>query len=380
MSSRERVRLALSHQEADRVPLDLGSTVVTGLTFGAYRKLEEHLGLNPRDLPLISVMFQVVRPDERIMKYFDIDFRPLFYRPARESRAKALPGNYFIDEWGITLHRPERGFYYDIVDSPLKNATVEDLDSYDWPNPLDPGRFEGLEEEAGYLFRETDYALVGPGTGATFFEQSWMLRGFERLLMDLLVNPELIHILFRRVLDIRKAMVGQYLELVGRYLDVVYVADDLAIQVGPLISLDTYRRMIKPYQREYFQFIKQRTPAKLFYHCCGNVVPLLEDFIEIGVDIINPVQVSARDMDSKALKEKFGNRICFWGGIDTQHVLPYGSQEEVKEEVRRRIKDLAPGGGYVLAPVHNVQPDVPPENLCAMFEEASRIGRYPLRF
>lgn len=378
MSRRERVRLALTHQEPDRVPMDLGSTSVTGLTLGAYRRLEEHLGLEPRDLPLLSLMFQVVRSDERIMKYFDIDFRPLFYRPPRESKVKALPGNSFIDEWGITVHKPEGGFYYDIVDNPLKNATVEDLDGYDWPDPLDPGRFEGLEEEARYLYRETEYALVGPGIGSSFFERSWMLRGFERFLMDLVLDPDFVHALLRRVLNIRKAMIGRYLELVGQYIDVVYVGDDLAMHTGPLISLETYRHIIKPYQKEYYRFIKERTEAKLFYHCCGNITSLLDDFIEIGVDIINPVQVSARDMDSKALKEKFGDRICFWGGIDTQHVLPYGDIEEVREEVRRRVVDLAVGGGYILGPVHNVQPDVPPENLCAMYDEAKVVGNYPI--
>jgi uroporphyrinogen decarboxylase len=378
MSRRERVRLSLSHQEADRVPMDLGSTLVTGLTLGAYRRLEEHFGLAPQDPPLLSVMFQVVRPDERIMKYFDVDFKPLFYRLPRKSKAKVLPGNYFINEWGITLHKPERGFYYDIVDNPLKHATVEDLDSYDWPNSLDPGRFEGLEEEARYLYEETDYALVGPGTEASLFEVSWGMRGFERFLMDLVLNPDFVHALLRRVMNIRKAMVGRYLELVGQYLDVVYVADDVAMQTGPIMSLETYRTMVKPYQEEYYRFIKERTEAKLFYHCCGSVTSLLDDFLEIGVDIINPIQVSAKGMDSKMLKERFGDRICFWGGIDTQRVLPYGDVEEVREEVQRRVADLAAGGGYVLAPVHNVQPDVPPENLCAMYDEARIVGDYSI--
>lgn len=360
------------------MPMDLGSTVVTGLTLGAYTRLEEHLGLDPRDPRLLSVMFQVVEPDERIMQYFDVDFRPLFYRPCRESKARVLPGNRFIDEWGVTLRKPEGGFYYDIVDSPLKNATAEELDDHDWPDPLDPGRFEGLEEEAQHLYEETDYALVGPGTQASFFELSWMLRGFERFLMDLVLNPEFVHVLFRRVLNIRKAMVGRYLELVGQYLDVVYVADDLAMETGPLMSLETYRSIVKPYQEEYYRFIKDRTEAKLFYHCCGNVTSLLDDFVEIGVDIINPVQVSAREMDSKALKERFGAKMCFWGGIDTRHVLPQGDVKDVREEVRRRVADFGVGGGYVLAPVHNVQPDVSPENLCAAYDEGKIVGRYPI--
>lgn len=378
MTHRERVRAALKHQEPDRVPIDLGSTAVTSLTIKAHRDLERHLGLTPRAPVLLSRMFQLTKIDECILRHFDIDFRPLFYRTCEQSQGGGFNLDCYVNEWGITLYRPKEGLYYDIIDSPLAEAEIEDLENYDWPNPLNSYRFEGLDREAQDLYENTDYALVGPGTDASFFEESWMLRGFERFLMDLLVNPEFIHLLFRKVLDIRKAMMGRYLELVGGYLDVVYVADDLAIQTGPLISLDTYRTMVKLYQREYFQFIKERTNAKLFYHCCGNVTPLLDDFIGIGVDIINPVQVSAEGMDTKRLKKQFGERLCFWGGVDSQHVLPKGSIEEVREEIDRRVQDLAPGGGYVLAPVHNVQPDVPPENLCAMYDEAKAVGSYPI--
>jgi uroporphyrinogen decarboxylase len=229
------------------------------------------------------------------------------------------------------------------------------------------------------LYDNTDFALVGPGYDGGFFEDAWMMRGFEQFLMDLLVNPEFAYALMRKILDIRKRQTGKYLELVGEYLDVVYVADDLAIQTGSLLSLETYRSLVKPLQREYYSFIKDRTKAKLFYHCCGDISPLIEDFIEIGVDIINPVQVSIDGMDILHLKETFGDRISFWGGIDTQHVLPHGNMEDVKREVRQRIRELASGGGFVLAPVHNIQPDVPPENIQAMYQEAKNMGGYPTR-
>jgi uroporphyrinogen decarboxylase len=220
---------------------------------------------------------------------------------------------------------------------------------------------------------------VGPGYDGGFFEDAWMMRGFEQFLMDLLVDPEFAQALMRKILDLRKQQTGRYLELVGKYLDVVYVADDLAMQTGPLISFDTYRSLVKPLQKEYYSFVKERTDAKLFYHCCGNVEPLLEDFIEIGVDIINPVQVSTAGMDTQRLKEIYGDRISFWGGIDTQHILPHGSVEDVKLEVRQRVRDLAPGGGFVLAPVHNIQPDVPPANIQAMVQEAKKMGQYANR-
>lgn len=378
LSHRERVRIALSHQEPDRVPVDLGSTGCSTLTVDAYRKLRAHLGMAPREPHIISRAGQIAVPHEEVMRHLDVDLRGIYYRPPRVDKPKRLGDGRIINEWGVTLYKPAGGLYYDIVESPLKEATIGDLKGYEWPDPSDPGRFEGLEEEAEYLYRNTDYALVGPGCATGLFEQAWQLRGFEDFLADLILNPDFVHALLRHVLDIRKAMMGHYLQRVGAYLDVVYIADDVAMHTGPLMSPETYRRLIKPYQEEFFQFTKERTEAKLFHHCCGNVVLLLDDFIEMGVDVMNPVQVSAREMDTKVLKERFGDRVSFWGAIDTQHILPHKSTEEVREEVRRRVIDLAPGGGYILAPVHNVQPDVPPENLCALYEEASRVGRYPL--
>ncbi len=369
LNHRERVQLALNHQEPDRVPMDLGSTVVSGLTIGAYKRLQSHLKLEYHDQDFLSLVFQVVYPDERIFKHFDIDFRPVYYRPARVSKGKLYPDGEFIDDWGIVRQKPEGSLYYDIIDSPFKEGTINELESFDWPDPLDPGRFEGIEAEAEYLYRETDYAIVGPGTDTNVFELAWFLRGFEKFLMDLVLNPEFVHALLRRLTDYRKAMLGRYLELVGDYLDVVYVADDLATQAGSLLSPQTFQEFVKPYLGEYYQFVKDRTPAKLLLHCCGNVVPLLDDLIDIGVDIINPVQVSAEGMDTKFLKQKFGERIGFWGAVDTQHVLPQGTPEEVRAEVRKLVADLGLGGGFVLAPVHNIQPDVPPENICALYEE-----------
>ena len=377
MSHRERVRAALSHQEPDRVPMDLGSTQVTTLTLRAYRALRAACGLSPRRPLMLSTVFQVVRLDEELLQYLDIDFRPLFYRPMRR-RPSAGNADTFIDGWGITWRRPRGGLYFELAESPLAEAGVDDLESYAWPDPLNPDRLAGLREVARRLHKGTDYALVGPGMEGGFFEDAWMLRGLERFLTDLLLDPPFVHALLRRIVDIRKQMFGCYLDLVGEYLDVVYVADDLAIQNGPLLSHALYRAIVKPYQQELYAFIKERCDAKLLYHCCGSVGSLIDDFIEIGVDIINPVQVSAEGMRADWLKQRYGDRICFWGGIDTQRVLPYGTAREVRREVDRLVRELAPGGGFVLGPVHNVQPDVPPENLLAAYDEARIVGRYPL--
>ena len=156
------------------------------------------------------------------------------------------------------------------------------------------------------------------------------------------------------------------------------VSDDLGGENAPLISPDLYREMVKPAQKKLWQFIKDNTEAQLFQHTCGNVYSLIPDLIEIGVDILNPVQVAAKDMDSKRLKEEFGDRLTFWGAIDTQRVLPYGSPEDVETEVKKRIADMAPGGGYVLTAVHNIQAGVSPENICMMYDAAKKYGKYPI--
>jgi uroporphyrinogen decarboxylase len=183
----------------------------------------------------------------------------------------------------------------------------------------------------------------------------------------------------RRVTDIGKAVMEPYLDLAGPYIQMIKMGDDLGAQGGPLMSPKTYRSVVKPYHKELFDFIHERTRARIFLHTCGSVYRLLPDLIEAGVDVLNPVQVSAADMDTRRLKAEFGDRLSFMGAIDTQHVLPFGTPDDVKREVERRIADLAPGGGFILAPVHNVQADVSPENLVTMYRHALQVGMYPIR-
>ncbi|NIM94747.1 MAG: hypothetical protein GTO18_13685 [Anaerolineales bacterium] len=378
LSPRERVRIALDHGEPDRIPIDFGSTAVSGITLSAYKQLRVALGLREKKPVILSKAFQLAEVDEDVFQHFKIDFRPVFYNSHRVELCSSSSSDRYTDEWGVVRFRPSGGLYFDIIESPLADADIDDLETYPWPDPLASFRFDGIESLAMNLHENTDYALVGPGYDGGFFEDAWMMRGYEQFLMDLLINQEFSIALMRNILDIRKVMTGRYLELVGKYLDVVYVADDLATQSGLLISPQTYRSIVKPLQRDYYQFIKERTEAKLFYHCCGNIEPLLEDFIEIGVDIINPVQVSIEGLDVQRIKEKYGDRICFWGGIDTQQVLPQGNREDVRDEVRTRVSELARGGGYVLAPVHNIQPDVKPENISVMYEAVKEFGEYPI--
>ena len=197
--------------------------------------------------------------------------------------------------------------------------------------------------------------------------------------MDMIANPKLTTAIMDKMLEFYISFWGEMLPIVGPYVQVIKLGDDLGMQSGPLISPDLFRSMIKPRERELIAFIKKRTDAKIFFHSCGSIYEFIPDLIEIGVDVLNPIQVSAKDMDTKRLKQEFGDRLAFWGAVDTQQVLPFGSPEDVVAEVKKRIGDLAPGGGYILSSVHNIQAKVPPENIETMFDAALRYGEYPIR-
>ena len=380
MTSRERVLAAINHQEPDRVPLDIGGGSSTSIVVEGYERLKRHWGINapPR---VMSEIFRVAWLDEEAMLRLDSDCRPLSGKPlANWSPPPSEPGT-FIDLWGVKwrqTHYGEGCRYWELARHPLAEATIEDLDRYPWPDPRDPGYTAGLAEEARALYENTDYAIMADGGFKSFWEQGYFLRGFERLLMDLVENPEFVTALMEKLLEINMAFTQRFLEAAGRYIHAFRTADDLATQRGLLISLNVYRRLLKPIYKRYFDFIRSKTNAKIFYHSCGNVAGLIDDFADIGVDIINPVQVAALG-DTAALKARFGGKVVFWGGIDTQHVLPLGSVAEVEAEVRKRISDLGPGGGLVVAPVHNIQPDVPPQNIVAMAEATRKHGCYPLQ-
>jgi uroporphyrinogen decarboxylase len=260
---------------------------------------------------------------------------------------------------------------------PLAEATVDDLETYPWPDPWDPGLTAGLEEEVKDLYENTDYAIMADARFKSFWELGYMLRGIEQMYVDLLLNPDFVTALMDKLLELNLIVTGRFLDIAGPYIQVFRTTDDMATQQRLMMKPETYRRLLKPYYRQYIEFIKSKTEAKIFYHSCGNITDIIDDLAEIGVDAINPVQVSAMG-DTAELKARFGHKISFWGGIDSQRVLPYGSVEEVEAEVRRRIRDLGPGGGYVVAGVHTIQPDVPPENIVAMVEAARTWGAYPL--
>jgi len=371
MTPKERVLATLNHQMPDKIPTDLGTTNCTSIARKAYSRLKKSLGVDKPDL-LMMEDFQISKVDNEVLELLGTDTRGIHGKPHFFPKT-VVNEKCYIDNFGITYRMPDNGLYYDMVEHPLEDKeTLEEVMEYQWPDPSEPRTVEGIKAEAKKLFEENKYAIVGDMVNTGIFEPCHYVRGFEEFLMDLMVNKEIAHYMLRKMLDYQKARYDLFLSEVGEYLDIVFVGDDLASTESTLMSPVIYREMIKPYQKEYFSFIKSKTKAKLLYHSCGSVSPLIDDLIEIGVDILNPIQVNAKGMDTKELKKKFGDRVCFWGGVDTNYVLPKGTVQEVETEVRKRINDLGPEG-YICTSVHDIQADVPAENIITMFKTAKSI-------
>jgi uroporphyrinogen decarboxylase len=375
MTHRERVLTALAHKEPDRVPIDFGGTQ-TSILVEPYTALKRALQIeSPTQTE--NLVLGLARVEESVLERFDIDFRHVRPRPPDTWTFELLPDDSFCDEWGVRWLRPPGGHYYDMVEHPLASATMEALDSYSWPDPFDSGRIRGVYEEAKELREATGCAIEAGLVG--LWETVWFLVGLETWLLALSENPEFVEALLDRVLGVLRDMHGAYLDRVGSLLDVVTVWDDYGTQDSTLISPAMWRRLVKPRLAELVATIKEKTPAPVAIHSCGSLGPILDDLVDVGIDVLNPIQVSARGMDPSELKSRYGRRLTFWGAIDTQHVLPHGNPAEVAGAIYQTIQALAPGGGYILAAVHNIQPGVPPENVIAMFDTTRRAGRYPLK-
>jgi uroporphyrinogen decarboxylase len=381
MTSRERVLACLNHEEPDRVPIALGQATGDGITLIAYRNLLQHLGMDPTRARLKDTRAQTARVDEEVLRRFRVDMRGIGLGAPDGRKDKWRDDHTVQDEWGIVRTRPPGSYYFDLCGSPFaEDASLAAIERHPWPDPADPGRYRDLKEQARQLHRETDYAVV-LDLNCAFFLRCCELRGWENFYMDLAGDVAFAEALMDRYLDIRLAMAERALQEVGDDIDIIMVtSDDLGMTDRTLISPTLYRSLIKPRQKRTFDFFKARTSAKRYYHTDGAIYPLLPDLVEIGAEVLNPVEVRAAGMgDTAKLKREFGDHLTFWGAIDTHHVLRAGTPNDVRDEVRRRIRDLGPGGGYVVSPVHNIQPDVPPANVVEMYDAAHELGRYPLR-
>ncbi len=381
---RKRVETTLNHAEPDRVPFDLGGSILTGIHEQAYRRLRAYMGLPEREVVIEDACQRLAKVDDDVKARLDVDVYGINPGPPRGFETPQwTEGGYhkFRDEWGIEWWRPvDGGLYYDMRAHPLADVdTVEGLARIHVPDPLDPGRFEGLAAQADALMNGRQVAYILGRNAAGILEIALWTRGAENFYCDLLANRPFAEALLDVVLENKMAYWTRALELVGENVMMVSEADDLCTQDGMLISPELYRQLLKPRHTRLFEHIRKHaaTDVKIFYHCCGAVMPILPDLIESGIDVLNPVQVSAAGMDTRELKRRFGKDLTFYGGgVDTQRVLPYGTPEQVQDEVRRRIDDLAPGGGFVFNTVHNIQADVPPENIMAMWEALREYGAY----
>jgi uroporphyrinogen decarboxylase len=378
LTSRERVRLALDHKEPDRVPIDLGSITSTIRTVEAYDRLKSHLGL-ALDKKIRHFADEHIVPDEEILQALHAD--TIYFRMSVPKTWKKVQLDPYtiVDEWGVPWHKPPGSLYTTPRSHPLTAASLEEILRFPWPDPHEPSRFDRLRERAKYLFETTDYALMADGTtGVGVFDMSWHLRGMENIFMDMIRRPEFTQALFERLADYYVAVYTNYMQAIGDYIEMVIYYEDLSGQEGPLISPDLYRKYVKPCHRRIFKAIKENTRAKLCVHTCGSAYVFLNDYVELGVDVLNPVQISARDMDPYRLKQEYGGGLSFHGGIDTQRFLPRATPAEIQEEVRRMIGILGRGGGYLFTSCHSIQPDVSPENIVALFSAAVEHGKYPL--
>lgn len=381
MEPRARLRTALDHREPDRVPRDLGAVRMTGIHARAYPGLRRALGLPPVEVRIADVSQQLAVVDDDVLERLGIDVRGVEPRPPGGWSREIVETDgdlVFVDEWGVRRRMPAGGLYYDPATAPLAGEIdAGHLARFAWPDGGDPARRAGVAAAANRIVAEERRAVFVGSVCAGLTEMLFRLRGFEDGYMDLAADHALARALMERVLEVKLAWWGGILPELGDAVDVVGEADDLGGQSTPLFSPRTYRELVKPLHAELFAFIRARTRARILFHSCGAIRDLLPDLVEIGVDVLNPVQVSATGMDTAELKHELGRDLVFWGGgVDTQRVLGSGTPTEVHAEVARRIADLAPGGGFVFASVHNIQANVPAENLAALWRAVEERGGY----
>ncbi len=403
MTPRERIRAVLDRKEPDRVPIDCGGTDVTGLHGVAYNALKAHLGLDGGTTRVFHVYMQLAAVEEDVRRRVSADVVRLSFEPKRWKPSTLPDGSPCeVPEGWDTVTLPDGS---EALMGPDGNPLIKRLPDAAWFSPTGPicpfiqtpddiaqytpllkmldrspwldQTIEDLTERARQLREETDYAIAGV-FGGHIYAQAQLIRGMDNFMCDLVADETLARALMDTLAESHMEEFEHYIAALGPYLDVIVVNDDLGTQQGPQLDPAMFRRVVKPYMSKLYGFMKARMgQTKLFLHSCGSVYHFIPDFIEMGVDCLNPVQVSAANMDSKKLSAEFGKDIIFWGGgCDTQAVLPRGSVDEVRTEVRRRLDDFAPGGGFVFAQVHNIQPGVPPANIEAMYDTALEFGAY----
>jgi len=413
MTRRERVLRTISHREPDRVPIDLGAMRSTGITAVAYRRLKEHLGIVEGDTYVYDVVQQLALPEDPILDYVEsdvVDLGRFFLRDQADWKPFTLPdgaaakipayinfvphdgGWLALNDKGETIGAMPQGAYYlsqtryplkdwDGADFSVLDRLPEIMDDVTWSalpcapyhKPLTPEHLADIRRRAKLLYETTDYAVM-VAFGANLLEWGQYLCRMDQFLIDLVENRRKAEALLDKLVEMHLANLIKILEAVEGYVQIIQMGDDFGTQQALEISPRMYREVFKPRQRLIFETVKKRSSLHLFLHSCGAIADILPDLIDVGVEIINPVQTSARGMDPARLKSEFGKDITFWGGgCDTQRVLPLGSPEEIEAHVRERMATLAPGGGFVFTQVHNIMPHVPPRNVTAMYDAVKKF-------
>jgi uroporphyrinogen decarboxylase len=379
MNGRECVLAALNHYEPERLPVDLGGRHAT-MHVRAHQALKAYLGIEGTDEKFRQFWLQTVEVDPQVNAKLGGDVlsfctgTPDTWQMELDERTST-----FSDEWGATYRMPDGGAYYDYNSHPLSGAkTVADLDRYSWPDPLDPGRFRGLREAIEAAHSQGEKAIMMSISPAGSWEHTWTLRGVEQALMDLALNRNLYEALLERTVAFQIAVWEKVLDLVGDWIDIAALSDDLGTQEGPMISPQVYRQVFKPRLRRIAELIHSRSNAKVYIHTDGSVYSFLPDLINAGIEVINPVQIECRDMAAEKLKREFGRDLTFWGAGCNTRTLELGSPDDVRAQAQHAIRELGPGGGYIFAAIHNIQPNVPPQNIVALFNTARDAGRYPI--
>jgi len=392
-TSYERVKTALEHKEPDRVPFDIGGALVAGINIETLKNLRKHLGLPEKAPQIADKISQSAKPDDDLIERLNIDFKTVMPRgPSQPGLSKNLdvPDNLFIDshrehyrlidEFGIVWQMPiEYGLYYDLYKPPFKYIeTVEEVENYPWPDALDPARYVDLKRQADQTVYEEKKAYVLERMSAGMWENAMWMTGHEKLFMDMLLNEKLFRSIMDKFVELKMKYWEKALEAVGENVMLISTADDLGSQETLLVSLELYKKLVWPYHKKLFQFIRKKAKSKvyIFFHSDGAMKEAIPLLLEAGVDILNPVQVNCRGMDTKALKKDYGKDLTFWGGSCDNNVLAFGTPEEVRDETKRRIDDLAPGGGFIFAPIHIIQKGVPPENIMSWWETLQEYGIY----
>jgi len=399
MTSRERVLTTLKHEEPDKVPIDLGGMGSTGIMGITYNELKRELGLKESSTRICDVSQQLAEPEKEILEFFEVDVISLdnsFGKDKEDWISWNLPNGSSAsihknsmpvkigDNWVLMDGSRMKAkmvpscLYFESCNPPLEKATsVDDINKFNW-NYYTEEHFRNLEKKAKWLHDETEFAIMGR-FGGSLVEEAETLRGWSNFMIDLVANQDFTESLLDKLTEVHLKNLEGYLQAVSPYIQIIQMGDDLGTQNGPQIDPELYKKIVKPYHKKIFQYVKNNSDLYLFMHSCGSIYDFIPDFIDAGVDILNPVQFSAAKMDSTKLKGEFGDKITFWGGgVDTQNLLPFGTPSQITEQVKQQLKILAPGGGYVFASVHNIQANIPVNNILEVFDTVKQSRDYPI--